>query len=204
MSKVSLEEGVLPCWVFSIEGSPVVKVRKGVGTKAFITELLQQAKLQSDESVLDFVLFRLARSYALKLLSRQAYHSQTLQRKLKQAGFSLMACEKALCFLQEKGYLDDESFLAGRVKSWTSSGKSKRDIAFRLQKMGVRTFASIHEDESLSICLNKKYPKWPELLQDRKSKAKLVAALMRRGFSYEVIFSYFAKNVDNLACLEDD
>lgn len=193
MIELSREEGFLTYWVFSIDGFPYAKLRQVVGTRAIIKEALQQAEGAKDEERVDAVLLKLARSYGFKLLSRQAYHSQALKLKMKQAGLSKVACDAAARFLQEKGYLDDDAYVRGRVRSWKAVGKSQRDIGFRLKKMGVSSTEEMTDDESLRICLTKKYPKWQILLQDRKSKMKLIAALMRRGFSSDAIFDCFGK-----------
>lgn len=200
MIEFAFQEGILSYWCFSIDGHPYIKVRTVVGSRSSIREALQKSEGQSDEERLSSALLLLARSYSLKLLSRQAYHSSSLLVKMKQAGLPKEACAGAIQFCKEKGYLDDEMFLQSKIRSLKGAGKSQKEIAFRVKKMGVSYCDSGGDKEALLLCLSKKYPKWKILLKDQKNKRKLIGALLRRGFSSELIWSVLESHAPSSIC----
>ena len=182
MIELVLEEGFVSFWNILVDGSLYARLKK----TAFTRQSFQKALAESQG--LPEVLFRLARLYGLRLLSKQAYHSHALQTKVLSVGFSEDACSRALLFLQEKGYLDDEAYCRRKVESLQRAGKSPKEIAYRLKQKGMKA-GSFQGDELelLRLCLSKKYPKWKSMLLDAKLRNKLFCALLRRGFSIESV-----------------
>ena len=181
-------------WVFFVDNVQHGIVKKCVARKTRIQDAIAQVQSEGSDA-LEKVLFLLAREYALRLLSRQIYSSKKLSMKLKYAGFPNEVIHQTLLFLQEKRYLDDGELRQAKIQAFIRSGKSQKEISYRLSKMGL-SFAEFDlcDDEALVTCLTKKYPRWKEALHEPIQKRKLIASLLRRGFSLETLRSVFTKN----------
>src|SRR5579885_2467422 len=118
----------------------------------------------------------------LNLLSRRAYFSLELRKKLESAGFTASAIEKAIAKSKRAGYLDDEERAARMVESWSKKGWGPLKIRLELKKHGIAAPRSLdHPEHALFLAryIDKHVP------QDatQKEKAKVIRFLLRRGFS---------------------
>ena len=150
-----------------------------------ITEEQLAALLEASE-------YNRARDRALYLLGLRDYACKELEKKLLTEARPEVAA-RVVERLSEVGLLDDERY-AERLAQSLSRAKQypKRRIAQELQRRGVDrgTAACAAEDivcedfkQALALIEKKYYNK----MTDRDSRQKVMAALARRGFSYEAI-----------------
>lgn len=133
-----------------------------------------------------------ARDRALYLLGLRDYACKELEKKLLTEARPEVAA-RVVERLSEVGLLDDERY-AERLAQSLSRAKQypKRRVAQELQRRGVdREIAGYAaeeidcEDYKLALALIEK--KYYNKMTDRESRQKAMAALARRGFSYEAI-----------------
>lgn len=135
------------------------------------------------------------RECALTLLEYADRTEQELRRKLQDRGYSQKEIEEAVSFLMEYGYVNDAAYAERYIHSRTLS-KSKRLLRMELEKKGVdrdvidRELCENPVDEKAQIrrFLEKKGYR-PGEEADPVKKRRIVAALARRGYSYDVIRS---------------
>lgn len=114
-------------------------------------------------------------------LARRDYARKELGDKLVERYGEKQIVEEILCFLEEKGYLDDYEFAKNYVK-YSRDGVKK--IEFNLKQKGIDPCTIgelLREKDQYEVVLNA----W-EKLGDR-DVGKKVASLMRKGFRYEDI-----------------
>ncbi len=175
--------------VLDEQEGPLVDVRTfdesvyGVGCD--IAEEQLSALLETSE-------YNRARDRALYLLSLRDYACKELEKKLLTEARQEIAA-RVVARLAEVGLLDDERY-AQRLAQSLSSAKRypKRRVAQELQRRGVdRETATLAtqeltcEDYEQALALIEK--KYYNRTTDRESRQKVMAALARRGFSYEAI-----------------
>lgn len=195
MIEYTKQEGVLSFWCFWLDQELYARIRKHMCTEPFLQKAFEKSQSCSDKEALDHVLFLVASTYSLVLLSKQNYSSYKLVLKLKQLGIPKEAAQKAVVAVQEKGYIDDEALCTRRIEVLKRSGKSSKEIASRLKQDGFVASVPLGSDEeALFLCLHKKYPQWKEMLRDHRLKTKLISGLIRRGFSTDVVFAALQKN----------
>ncbi len=133
-----------------------------------------------------------ARDRALYLLGLRDYACKELEKKLlTEARLEIVA--RVVERLTEVGLLDDERYAERLAQSLSRSKQyPKRRVAQELQRRGVdRETAGFAAEEiacedfeqALALIEKKYYNK----MTDRESRQKVMAALARRGFSYEAI-----------------
>lgn len=164
------------------------EVWKEVSKSLFFSEL---KKISPGEILEAFpaIEARVGKRYALYLLSRRAMLSSDLESKLVAKGISEKAAQGIVEYCKEKGFLDDTQEIARIVAKEQRKGFGARAIQFKLRQKGVvlRNLEGINEEEAVS--------KWIEKLakridwSDRNAANKLIAKLMRRGFSSEVVIN---------------
>ena len=150
-----------------------------------ITEEQLAALLETSE-------YNRARDRALYLLGLRDYACKELTKKLLTEARPEIA-ERVVERLTEVGLLDDERY-AERLAQCLSRSKQypKRRVAQELQRRGVDrdTAQSAAEEidcedykQALALIEKRYYNK----MNERESRQKVMAALARRGFSYEAI-----------------
>ena len=150
-----------------------------------ITEEQLAALLETSE-------YNRARDRALYLLGLRDYACRELTKKLLTEARPEIA-ERVVERLTEVGLLDDERY-AERLAQCLSRSKQypKRRVAQELQRRGVdrETAQSAAEEidcedykQALALIVKRYYNK----MNERESRQKVMAALARRGFSYEAI-----------------
>lgn len=134
-----------------------------------------------------------ARECALFLLEYGDRTEAQMRQKLRERDYTPQEIEDALLFLKEYRYIDDAAY-AGRYVRSAASRKSARQIRAALEQKGVDReliAAALEEqpvDEEGQICafLQKKGCRPGERLEPAEYR-RLLAALARRGFSYDAI-----------------
>ena len=120
----------------------------------------------------------------LRLLAIKSRTTEELKKKLILKGFSLSEIETAIKKFTKLGYLNDDEIRERRFQTYLHKGYGPRLVALKMKQQGLRM------------------PPYPLQLQrqvaskllkttafKRKDPAKKGAALQRRGFDLEVIYS---------------
>lgn len=133
---------------------------------------------------------------AYGILSRRAYSERELSKKLLQKGFDEDQITEVICYLSERGYLNDAALCGILVRKYMNCGKyGKKAIMNKILQRGVsgdiiQGIMAVHNFDELSqaIHLMEKV-----LNKENKpiDKAKAGRFLMNRGFSYSTIQQAF-------------
>lgn len=132
-----------------------------------------------------------ARNYALRRLSAQGYHSTSLANLLKERYIAPNVIHQVITYCQSIGFLNDVAW----IQNFVRSHRKKMSLSLIKRKLGAKginfepvQFDSDHleqERESIKHLILTKYRK--KNLEDFKERQKVIASLMRRGFSYNEI-----------------
>ena len=138
---------------------------------------------------------RAAKLYALRLLNRQLYHSTDLAERLKKREHSQEIIRPLIDELLELGYLDDLAYVRGRVKSEFRKTHGPRWVRQKLREKGIprdevelvlsETYDEEQAREQLCRIALTRYSKLDPT--DFKDRQKLMAALQRRGYDFQII-----------------
>ena len=157
-----------------------------VGQTVNVNEL--QALARAEE-------LRRARDSALHFLGYRDRSRQEVRRRLAQKGYDPELVEETLQALDRSGLVNDAEFSRSWVRARTGSrpmGRSR--IAAELRQKGVErelideALAPVDPEAELGLALAVGRRKVEQLRREdiRTARQKLGAALMRRGFSWEV------------------
>ncbi|MBR1456083.1 MAG: regulatory protein RecX [Oscillospiraceae bacterium] len=134
----------------------------------------------------------LGRERALELVSRRAFSRKELRDKLLQKGESEDTAEYSVQWLEDNGFLNDESYAAAIARHYAAKGYGPGRVRAELGRRGVpRDFwdeallAMPEPDDKLDRFLAARL-RDPD---DREQVRKLSNALYRRGYSWEEIRS---------------
>lgn len=142
--------------------------------------------------------YRDARHKAMRLLEHMDRTERGLRDKLRQAGFSPLAVDYALAYVESYGYIDDERYARTYI-AYRMNTKSRQKIIQELIGKGIdkETVSAAWEEEAalnmpdereiLYRTVEKKYA--PDTELDEKEMRRLQGYLIRRGFSYPDIKS---------------
>lgn len=155
------------------------------------------------QEILNDVLFKRARERVLYLLKASDKTEQELVRKLKDGGYPKEAIEYAVGFVKEHRFINDEDY-GKRYVEFNSRRKSEKQIQFELQRKGldkemIRDILKeqpVDEEAQIQAYIRKKRIDTQEL--DRKERSKVMAALGRKGFSYEAVNRVLGANFDDI------
>ena len=133
-------------------------------------------------------------NHALKYLGFKARTQKEMETKLQSYGYTTEIIDKVLIMLKRYSYVDDEKYTQSYIKD---SKNLKRygnvRIRYELEKRGVSSnIIDIYLDdegdaENAIYHLNKKIGDNTEL--DKKTRDKLYAYLLRKGFSHSCVQS---------------
>ena len=136
-----------------------------------------------------------------RILSSGDRSARELTRKLTAKGFSLDAAEYTVRFLTERGYLSEESACLRIAEAAVRSKHyGKRRVLEYLRSHGYDSTAAgnaaeavSEEDyaEALAYQMEKKYPNAASMT--RPEQQKMIAAMMRQGFSAGEVLAYVKK-----------
>lgn len=127
---------------------------------------------------------RSLRETAIAYISRRSCHSKELESYLKRKGF--FEVEPLLSEFKRLGYINDEEWLKAYERQEARKGRSRKASNFKLFQKGIGTKINGDDEEALDLAILKK-TKGLEI--DEESRPKLIAYLIRKGFSYELILS---------------
>lgn len=136
-----------------------------------------------------------AKLAALRSLSRRAYHSDELNRKLVEKGFPAPIVNEILEELKSSGFLNDGEWIDGFIRKEIRSHHGPLLIAQKLRQKGANSDEiSVHLRDSYPLEVRQKEIR--ALLAKLKGKPKqnVVASLNRRGFSISEILSNYNEN----------
>lgn len=137
-------------------------------------------------------MYNRARERALYLLGVRDYACRELERKLLDEATPDIAAA-VVARLKEVGLLDDEQYASRMARSLSEYKQMpRRRVMQELQRRGVaretaqtaaEELACEDFEQALAILKKKYYNK----MSDREARQRVVAALARRGFSYEAV-----------------
>ena len=140
------------------------------------------------------VLVKRAKLRAMHLLNAMPRTEQQLREKLTQNEYPEDVIEAAVSYVKSFGYINDEAYIRNFIISRKNS-KSKREIVMLLGQKGLRgeivdniveeMYAEESELSTIKEIMRKK--RWNPSEMEEKEKQKMLAYLMRKGFSYEEI-----------------
>lgn len=158
-------------------------------------------KEEDYREILTEILPKRARNRALNLLDKKDYTTEEIRRKLREGLYPEEIIEDAVLWLTDLGFLDDERYAMRYVELHYSSD-SKRNILQKLSLRGIGkdvilssldAYEAEHPDsgerETLLAYMQRKNINPCEMSQEEIYKKQ--AALMRKGFSYEIISDVF-------------
>lgn len=150
--------------------------------------------------------FKKARHYALKRIAAQSYHSVLLGKCLQRKQFSLEVISKVMEEFKCLGFLNDAAWIEGFIKSHRTRLGAPLILAKLKSKgidvrgLSIETDADSEKAAVLKL-MNSRYSK--RNLVDHKERQKVVAALMRKGFSWEIIRDVLGKVNGRVADIEE-
>jgi SOS response regulatory protein OraA/RecX len=174
---------------------------KEVSKSLFLSDLKKIANEENWEKFLSsFQLLeeKIAKKYAIALLAKKAYLSSALHTKLVAKGLSSQAAKVATDWCVQKGYLNDEQAIARLIAKEQRKGLAAKAIYLKLRqhkKLDAQVLrqgleqAAISDEAALEQWLKRHAKKIDQ--QDALSRKKLMAKLIRLGFSAEHVFSRF-------------
>jgi regulatory protein len=167
----------------------VLKVLLEGGSSFFIAKdiLCDNPRPESPDELERMARETAARKKALDLLARRDHSRGELRIKLLQRGFESDTAERALAWIDGKGYLDDERF----ARRWIQERLRKHPegpaaLEGGLRNKGIdssiirRALAELGDRERRDALIRAR----EKLSRRYDDPAKLRTALMRRGFSY--------------------
>ena len=120
---------------------------------------------------------------AFYLLAKKSYFSKELERKLQGIGYPAKEITLLLKELQHEGWLNDAELASRFVERQKAKGYGPRMIALKLrEKAGPMDIPIEESKDAARAFIEKKYRR--DLPEKRE---KVIAALLRRGFSYDLI-----------------
>lgn len=137
---------------------------------------------------------RRVKNYVLWRLSKQSYHSEQLSKMLRERLVQEKTIHSVLKELQESGYLDDEAWLKAFVRSQQKRyGLPLILSKLRMKGLSAQTLQHLSEDRSnpedeldaIRHLLQTRYRL--KDLADYKTRQKVFASLVRKGFSFDQV-----------------
>ena len=128
-------------------------------------------------------------------LGRREYSTEELISYLERKGFPEAEARQTVSELAREGMVDDLRFARMMIRHQATRGKGPRYIHTHLRAKGVRMeireIETILEElgvpsgiEAAQAIVERRYP---EALNDRRIAQRAYQALLRRGFSYDVV-----------------
>lgn len=142
--------------------------------------------------ILEEIVFRRARERAVYWLKCSARTEAELRRKLRDGLYPQTAADYVVDLLKRYGYIDDEAYAQNFIEM-NAAGKSRAELAAVLGRKGIgRECVSrlleenpVDEEKQVRVILRKR--RFDPAAADPKERAKQIAYLMRKGFSYETV-----------------
>ena len=144
------------------------------------------------EKLLEEILKKRARERALYLLKSSDKTESEIRRKLREGYYPEAAIDSTIEFLREYHLVDDQDYGRRYIRTYGDK-RSRKRLRFDLMQKGLDKAQisqlleeeAVPETEQIEEFLRRKgYD--PKTIS-QKDKGKLVSALVRKGFSYDVI-----------------
>ena len=132
---------------------------------------------------------------ALNYVARAEQGKFRLARKLESKGFSKLSIEKALDYMEDKGYIDDTRFALSWLHSRSGKNEGRLKLSNELLMRGIKKDVAkivlddfFKETDEKEKC-EKEYKKLlaKGLAGDEKNEKKIYDRLVRLGFSSKLI-----------------
>lgn len=144
--------------------------------------------------------YQKVKHYVLKRLSAQNYHSKQLRKLLIERLVDETTIDRVIEECQAKGFLNDEQWLESFIRShrkrfgWPVIQKKLRSKGLsidEIQAIQERWSNPEEERQTIQQLIETRYRS--KNLSQFHDKRKVIASLMRKGFSYEAIFAALEK-----------
>jgi len=177
-SKVIFDDGFTLC----LYNGELAKWHIGPGTE------LSEAFYE--ETILP-VLYKRARERLVNILKDSDKPESKLREKLREAAYPQSCIDNAIDWAKSRHYVDDERYVDTYLR-YHSDGKSRKLLMYDLMQKGIDRelilcmLDEIEVDEDAQVrkeLLKRGY----EQGMDPKEKQKIIAALARKGYSWETI-----------------
>jgi len=138
--------------------------------------------------------YQYVKKYLLRLLSHQNYHSNRLRELLSEKFVTQKNIDRVLSEFQERGFTNDQAWIDAFIRPRIKREPIKtilmklrmRGIADdEIREAGERWKEECNEAESVSRLLKKRFAH--KNLDDYKIRQGVIAALIRKGYSYHTI-----------------
>lgn len=146
----------------------------------------------------DTLEYQRAKSYVIRRLASQPYHSRQLAKLLQERLVSTSTASRIIKECVDKGFINDDSWIESFIRQ-NHKKMGVHAIMRKLQAKGLinEEIQAIYEKwmdpekekQSIERLLQTKYRK--KNLNNFAERQKVVASLMRKGFSIEAIRSSF-------------
>lgn len=141
---------------------------------------------------------------AVALLASRARTEKEIADALRLNAYPEQTIARVMARLIEAGYLDDGDFAGQWAASRSAKGMGERRIRMELRQKGVdtdtieRALSSVDEDEQMDGALKaaQKAARGKDLSQPSE-RQKVLAALARRGYAYDVARSALARLLES-------
>lgn len=190
--KIVSPETYSKVWDIFIEGEKVCTVHRSIFGKT--PKFSSITCLSEWEPLFDKAEYQRVRGYVIWRLSTQSYHSDQIKKLLRERFVREKTINRIIQEFSTSGYFNDEEWLISQIRL-LERRYGARAVLFKLKQKGLSSdvlvqardllMSSEGEKEAISRLLETKYR--AKNLSDFKEKQKVIASLMRKGFSYEVI-----------------
>ena len=149
-----------------------------------------------------------AKSKALWYLDRCDHTQKGLNYKLIKSGFSSQSANKVIEKLKELGLIDDRRFAFNFAEKCLKANISQRQTYVKLLEKGIEknlakeAINSFETDEvsQIKAVVDKKYK---NKISEKEGIAKVYAALVRRGFSFDAVKEVLKQYSEELKFAEE-
>ncbi len=186
-----------------LESGEIFALYKGE-VRRFQLENGAQIPMETIRQIYEEILKKRVKERSLYLLKSMDRTEWQIRRKLAQGYYPEQVIDYAIDFLKEYGYVDDRSYVQNYMNTYKNR-KSQKEIRQKLREKGISAelleevaeemTEETGEDEGEQVLIRqwlqkKGYrPDW-----DRKEQNRLIAFLMRKGFSLDDIYYCMREN----------
>lgn len=151
--------------------------------------------------------FATSYGYAVSILSRRMYTQKEIREKLKERSVESKVIKQVIDKLLALQLLDDASYASAFIESQLSAGKKSHErIRMDLLQKGVSSFILedlahlFDEVQEFDVIMNEITQSWRRYarkeLTDFERRAKIVAAVCRKGFDVDDVLSQYQIFID--------
>lgn len=181
------------CACIFIDESPWKKIHSSIFGKRNLFPSSCES-MEEWNSLFKEIEYKRAKGFVLRRLSLKSYYSKQIEKQLSERFISRANISRIIEEFSSLGYLNDEDWLNAFIRSHIKRYGLKM-ISLKLKAKGVspedsQTLTkqwkdSEQEISTISELLRTKYKN--KDLQDYKTKQKIIGALIRKGYSFELI-----------------